>query len=234
MDALSAVRHASGRDGQLSLARSLVAEALGTAFLLIAIVGSGILGERLAAGNAALALLANALATGAALYALIVWLAPLSGAHFNPLVTLVLALRGDIAPHAAGFYVPTQLAGAVAGVAIADAMFDLPLYTLSSHSRSGPSQWLSEFLVTFGLIGMVWTCSRLRPTALAGAVAAYIGGGFWFTATDFANPAVALARALTDTFSGIRPVDVPGFLAAEMLGALTAVLLFRWLVPDTR
>lgn len=234
MDALSALRHVGGRDHQPSLARSLVAEALGTAFLLIAIVGSGILGERLAAGNAALALLANALATGAALYALIVWLAPLSGAHFNPLVRLVLALRGDIAPRAAGFYVPTQLAGAIVGVAIADAMFDMPLYTLSSHSRSGPSQWLSEFLVTFGLIGMVWTCSRLRPTALAGGVAAYIGGGFWFTATDFANPAVALARALTDTFSGIRPVDVPGFLAAEILGALTAVLLFRWLVPDTR
>lgn len=234
MDALSALRHVGGRDHQTSLARSLVAEALGTGFLLIAIVGSGILGERLAAGNAALALLANALATGAALYALIVWLAPLSGAHFNPLVTLVLALRGDIAPRAARFYVPIQLAGAVAGVAIADAMFDMPLYTPSSHSRSGLSQWLSEFLVTFGLIGMVWTCSRLRPTALAGGVAAYIGGGFWFTATDFANPAVALARALTDTFSGIRPVDVPGFVAAEMLGALTAVLLFRWLVPDTR
>nr|WP_164939075.1 aquaporin [Bradyrhizobium guangdongense] len=214
--------------------RSLVAEALGTVFLLIAIVGSGILGERLAAGNVALALLANALATGAALYALIVWLAPLSGAHLNPLVTLVMAIRGDIALRSAGFYVLTQLAGAVAGVAIADAMFDMPLYAFSSHLRSGPSQWLSEFLITFGLIGMVWTCSRLRPSALAGVVAAYIGGGFWFTATDFANPAVALARALTDTFSGIRPMDVPGFLAAELLGALTAVLLFRWLVPNTR
>lgn len=234
MDALSELRHVGKRNDQPSLARSLVAEGLGTAFLLIAIVGSGILGERLAAGNLALALLANALATGAALYALIVWLAPLSGAHFNPLVTLALAFRGDIAPRIACFYLPTQLAGAVAGVAIADAMFDMPLYALSSHPRSGPSQWLSEFLVTFGLIGMVWTCSRLRPAALAGAVATYIGGGFWFTATDFANPAVAMARALTDTFSGIRPVDLPGFLVAEMLGALTAVLLFSWLVPGAR
>ncbi|QAU43087.1 aquaporin family protein [Bradyrhizobium guangdongense] len=228
------MRQVGSRDDNASLPRSLVAEALGTVFLLIAIVGSGILGERLAAGNVALALLANALATGAALYALIVWLAPLSGAHLNPLVTLVMAIRGDIALRSAGFYVLTQLAGAVAGVAIADAMFDMPLYAFSSHLRSGPSQWLSEFLITFGLIGMVWTCSRLRPSALAGVVAAYIGGGFWFTATDFANPAVALARALTDTFSGIRPMDVPGFLAAELLGALTAVLLFRWLVPNTR
>ena len=234
MDAWSELRQVGSRDDNASLPRSLVAEALGTVFLLIAIVGSGILGERLAAGNVALALLANALATGAALYALIVWLAPLSGAHLNPLVTLVMAIRGDIAPRSAGFYVLTQLAGAVAGVAIADAMFDMPLYAFSSHLRSGPSQWLSEFLITFGLIGMVWTCSRLRPSALAGVVAAYIGGGFWFTATDFANPAVALARALTDTFSGIRPMDVPGFLAAELLGALTAVLLFRWLVPNTR
>ncbi|GGI29910.1 aquaporin [Bradyrhizobium guangdongense] len=234
MDAWSELRQVGSRDDNASLPRSLVAEALGTVFLLIAIVGSGILGERLAAGNVALALLANALATGAALYALIVWLAPLSGAHLNPLVTLVMAIRGDIALRSAGFYVLTQLAGAVAGVAIADAMFDMPLYAFSSHLRSGPSQWLSEFLITFGLIGMVWTCSRLRPSALAGVVAAYIGGGFWFTATDFANPAVALARALTDTFSGIRPMDVPGFLAAELLGALTAVLLFRWLVPNTR
>lgn len=234
MDALSELRRAGDRTDRPSLARSLVAEGLGTAYLLIAIVGSGILGERLAAGNVALALLANALSTGAALYALIVWLAPLSGAHFNPLVSLVLAFRGDIAPRVAGFYVSAQLVGAIAGVAIADAMFDMPPYALSSHLRSGPSQWLSEFLVTFGLIGMVWTCSRMRPVALAGAVAAYIGAGFWFTATDFANPAVALARAFTDTFSGIRPIDVPGFLVAEMLGAVAAVALFRWLVPDLR
>ena len=234
MDAVSELRHAGGRNDRPSLARSLVAEGLGTAYLLIAIVGSGILGERLAAGNIALALLANALSTGAALYALIVWLAPLSGAHFNPLISLVLAFRGDIAPRVAGLYVPAQLAGAIAGVAIADAMFDMPLYALSSHLRSGHSQWLSEFLITFGLIGMVWTCSRVRPSALAGAVAAYIGAGFWFTATDFANPAVALARAFTDTFSGIRPIDVPGFLIAEMLGAVAAVALFRWLVPSLR
>ncbi|WP_276576207.1 aquaporin [Bradyrhizobium sp. 199] len=231
---MSELRRGGDRNDSPSLARSLVAEGLGTAYLLVAIVGSGILGERLAAGNVALALLANALSTGAALYALIVWLAPLSGAHFNPLVSLVLAFRGDLAPRDAIFYLPAQLAGAVAGVAIADSMFDLPPYSLSSHLRSGHSQWMSEFLVTFGLIGIVWTCSRLRPSALAGAVAAYIGAGFWFTATDFANPAVALARAFTDTFSGIRPIDVPGFLVAEMLGALAAVLLFRWLVPSLR
>lgn len=234
MDALSELRRVDDRNDNLSLARRLVAEGLGTAYLLIAIVGSGILGEKLAAGNVALALLANVLSTGAALYALIVWLAPLSGAHFNPLVSLVLACRGDIAPRVAAFYVPAQLAGAAAGVAIADAMFDMPPYSLSSHLRSGPSQWLSEFLVTFGLVGMVWTCSRLRPSALAGAVAAYIGAGFWFTATDFANPAVTLARAFTDTFSGIRLIDVPGFLIAETLGALAAVMLFSWLVPNLR
>lgn len=214
-----------------SLLRRLAAEAIGTAFLLIAIVGSGILGERLAAGNTAIALLANSLATGGALYALIVWLAPLSGAHFNPLVTVVFLFRREIESSTGLVYALAQLTGAVVGVALANAMFGMTVFSISTHARSGGAQWLSEFVATFGLIGAVWTCVQTRPAALAGVVAAYIGAGFWFTATDFANPAVAIARALTDTFSGIRPLDVPGFLIAEMAGALAAILLFRWLLP---
>jgi len=215
-----------------ALSRRLAAEALGSGFLLAAVVGSGILGERLAAGNTALALLANALATTAALYALITWLAPLSGAHFNPAVSLALAARGDIAWRIAMAYIPAQITGAVVGVGIANAMFDAPVLALSTHIRSGPSQWLSEFVATFGLIALVRVCARLRPSALPGAVAAYIGGAFWFTATDFANPAVTLARALTDTFAGIRPADVPGFLLAEAAGTLVAVVVSHWLLVD--
>jgi glycerol uptake facilitator-like aquaporin len=216
----------------ISIQRRLTAEALGTGFLLIAVVGSGILGDRLAAGNTAVALLANALATGAALFALIEWLAPLSGAHFNPLVTLAMAVRGDITGRAAAAYVPVQLIGAVIGVGLANAMFDAPVFALSAHARSGASQWLGEFVSTFGLVAVVWTCSRLRPSSVAGVVAAYIGGAFWFTPTDFANPAVTLARALTDTFSGIRPSDVPGFIVAEIAGAAAAVILCRWLLSS--
>jgi glycerol uptake facilitator-like aquaporin len=215
----------------ISLQRRLAAEALGTGFLLIAVVGSGILGERLAAGNTAIALLANALATAAALFALIEWLAPLSGAHFNPLVTLAMAFRGDVSRRAAAAYVPSQMIGAVIGVWVAHAMFDAPIFSLSSHIRSGPGQLLSEFVSTFGLVGAVWTCSLTRPASLPAVVAAYIGGAFWFTATDFANPAVAIARALTDTFAGIRPSDVAGFIVAEVAGAAVAILVFRWLMP---
>jgi glycerol uptake facilitator-like aquaporin len=218
----------------MSLRRRSVAEALGTGFLLIAVVGSGILGERLAAGNMAIALLANALATGAALFALIEWLAPVSGAHFNPLVTLAMAFRGDITGAAATAYVPAQLIGAVIGVGVANAMFDAQVFSLSDHARHGPSQLLSEFVSTFGLVGAVWTCSWMRPSSVAGVVAAYIGGAFWFTATDFANPAVTLARALTDTFAGIRPADVPGFIVAELAGTVAAVIVFRWLLPKKR
>jgi glycerol uptake facilitator-like aquaporin len=223
---------ACGRTQLVSLSRRLVAEALGTGFLLVAVVGSGILGERLAAGNTAIALLANALATGAALFALIEWFAPLSGGHFNPLITLAMAVRGDISTRVAAAYMPVQIAGAVLGVAVAHLMFDAPVFSLSTHVRSGPSQLFSEFVSTFGLVGVVWTCSLTRPSSVAGAVAAYIGGAFWFTATDFANPAVTVARALTDTFSGIRPSDVAGFLAAESAGALAAIAVFRWLLPD--
>jgi glycerol uptake facilitator-like aquaporin len=214
-----------------TLSRRLAAEALGTGFLLIAVVGSGILGERLSGGSVGLALLVNALATAAALFALIEWLTPLSGAHFNPLVSLAMAVRGDMAAFAAAAYVAAQIAGAVAGVAIANLMFDAPVFSLSAHARTGASQWLGEVVSTFGLLGAVLTCSRLRPSSVAGVVAAYVGGAFWFTPTDFANPAVTLARALTDTFAGIRPSDVPGFIVAEIAGAGAAIVLFRWLLP---
>ncbi len=217
-----------------ALPRSLVAEALGTGFLLIAVVGSGILGERLAAGNVAVALLANALATATALFALIQWLAPVSGAHFNPLVTLAMAWRGDIAGRTAAAYLPAQIIGALAGVALANLMFDAPVFAVSTHARHGLPRLVGEFVSTFGLLGVVWTCSRTRPSSVAGVVAAFVGGAFWFTPTDFANSAVTIARALTDTFSGIRPADVPDFLVAEVAGALSAVILFGWLLPETR
>jgi len=215
----------------ISLARRLAAEALGTGFLLIAVVGSGIFGERLAGGNLALVLLVNALATAAALFALIEWLAPLSGAHFNPLVSFAMAFRGDIAGRVAAAYMPAQIIGAVVGVGIANLMFDAPAFAFSTHVRSSASQWLGEFVATFGLLGAVWICSLLRPSSVAGVVAAYIGAAFWFTPTDFANPAVTLARAFTDSFSGIRPSDVPGFIIAEIAGAGAAIMTFRWLLP---
>ncbi len=218
----------------ITLGRRVTAESNGTAFLLIAVVGSGIMGERLAAGNIAVALLANSLATAAALYVLIEWFGPISGAHFNPLVTLAMAVRGDVAWRAVPAYVLGQIIGGTAGVAIANLMFELPVFAWSQHTRSGAGQWLGEFVATFGLIGLIWTCSRLKPSAVAGTVAAYIGGAYWFTAsTSFANPAVTLARAMTDTFAGIRPSDVPGFLVAQLTGAIIAVAVFRWLQPET-
>ena len=218
----------------IPLARRITAETIGTAFLLIAVVGSGIMGERLAGGNVAVALLANSLATAAALYVLIEWFGPISGAHFNPLVTAAMAVRGDIAVSAVFPYVLGQLTGAVSGVAIANLMFELPVFAWSQHARSGTGQWLGEFIATFGLVGLIWTCSRIKPSAVAGTVAAYIGGAYWFTAsTSFANPAVTIARAMSDTFAGIRPSDVPGFLFAQLVGAVIAVALFRWLQPES-
>ncbi|MGP4104795.1 aquaporin [Nonomuraea sp. KM90] len=219
---------------QASLRQRLAAEALGTGLLLIAIVGSGILGERLAAGNTAVALLANALATGAALFALIEWLGPLSGAHFNPLVTLAMAFRGDIRAGVAAMYALVQLLGGVVGVGVADAMFAVPVFSLATHERSSAAEVLGEFVATFGLVGIVWVCSRTRAAALPSVVSAYIVGVFWFTPTGFANPAVTLARAFTDTFTGIRPLDVPGFLIGEAAGAAAAVILFSWLLPGKR
>jgi glycerol uptake facilitator-like aquaporin len=216
----------------MSLGRRVTAEAVGTAFLLAAVVGSGIMGERLAAGNVGLALLANTLATGAVLVALLLALGPISGAHLNPAVSLAVAAERGLGWREARSYVAAQLVGAVIGVAIADVMFAEPVFSLSRHARPGGAQMLSEFVATFGLLAVVWGCSRLRASAVPLAVGAYITAAYWFTAsTSFANPAVTLARSLTDTFAGIRPLDVPGFVAAQLAGAGAATALFHWLVP---
>lgn len=212
--------------------RAYVAEGLGTAFLLAVVVGSGIMAERLAGGNVALALLANALATGAGLVALILVFGPASGAHFNPVVTLSEAWQGNLAWQAALPYMLAQILGAVAGVAAAHGMFDLPVYVASEHVRTGAAQWWSEFVATFGLIAVIIACSRNRPAVTPFAVAAYITSAYWFTAsTSFANPAVTLARSATNTFAGIRPVDAPGFIVAQLLGAAAATVLLCWLYP---
>lgn len=214
-------------------ARRLTAEALGSAMLLAVVVGSGIMAERLAGGNVALALLANALATGAGLVALILMFGPVSGAHFNPAVTLSASLQGELAAREALAYIAVQIAGAFAGVMAAHLMFDAPLLFASTHVRTGASQWWSEFVATFGLIGVIIGCTRSRPGVTPFAVAAYITSAYWFTAsTSFANPAVTLARAATDTFAGIRPQDAPGFIVAQLAGALAATLLFGWLYPQ--
>jgi glycerol uptake facilitator-like aquaporin len=216
-----------------SLPRSLAAEFIGTAFLLAAVVGSGIMADRLAGGNVALALLANAMATGAALVALILTFGPISGAHFNPAVTLADALdRGLTWAHALQ-YVAAQILGAVTGTITAHLMFGLPAISISHRVRSGCPQFLSEFIATFGLLSVIWGCSRLRSTVVPFAVGAYITAAYWFTAsTSFANPAVTIARSLSDTFAGIRPVDAPPFILAQLSGALAATLLFRWLAPN--
>ena len=200
--------------------------------LLTAVVGSGIMGERLAGGNTAIALLANTLATGAALVALILTFGPVSGAHFNPAVTIADAAQGGLAWKDVAGYVAAQVTGAVLGVWVAHAMFAEPILMVSTHARSGLSQVFSEFVATFGLLAVIWGCSRRRATTVPFAVAAYITAAYWFTAsTSFANPAVTLARGLTDTFAGIRPADIPGFIAGQFAGAAAATLLFRWLVP---
>lgn len=216
-----------------SLAQRSVAEGVATAFLLAAVVGSGIMGERLSGGSVGLALLANTLATGAALVALILAFGPYSGAHLNPAVSLVAVASGDLTWREARHYLAAQFVGAVCGVAIADAMFELPILSLSRHARAGAAQLLSEFVATFGLLAVIWGASRLRSVAIvAVAVGAYITAAYWFTAsTSFANPAVTLARSLTDTFAGIRPADVPGFVVAQLCGAAAAWALCRWLAP---
>lgn len=219
----------------MSLARRLGAEAVGTSLLLATVVGSGIMAEQLSGGNAAIALLANTLATGAALVALILTFGPISGAHFNPAVTLADAIEGGIPWPETPAYILAQVAGAILGTISAHLMFRLPLLSLSRHIRSGPSQVFSEFVATFGLMCVIWGCSRLRSSAVAFAVGSYITAAYWFTAsTSFANPAVTLARSLTDTFSGIRPADVPWFILAQLAGALAATFLFRWLVPGLK
>jgi thioredoxin type arsenate reductase len=214
----------------MDLFRRLTAEGAGTALLLAAVVGSGIMAERLAGGNAALALLANAIATGATLVALILALGPTSGGHFNPVVTLTEALQGTAGWRHVPGYLGAQFAGAIAGVLAAHAMFGEPLLQVSSHDRSGSAQLLSEFVATFGLLTIIWGCAKRRAEAVAVAVGLYIVGAYWFTAsTSFANPAVTAARVLTDTFAGIRPVDAPGFVAAQLAGALAAAVWLPWL-----
>ena len=214
----------------VTLGRRVAGEVVGSAFLVAAVVGSGIMGERLAGGNAALALLANALATGGALVALILAFGPISGAHFNPVVTLAEASRGALPWREAPAYVAGQALGALAGVAVANAMFELPLFFASRRARTGGAQWLSEVVATFGLLLVIRGCARARPAAVPFAVAAYITAAYWFTAsTSFANPAVTLARSATDSFAGIRPADVPAFVAAQAVGGAGATLLFGWL-----
>lgn len=216
-----------------NLARCAVAEGLGTAFLLAAVVGSGIMAERLSGGNAAVALLANTIATGAALVALILTFGPISGAQFNPAVTISDLIQGGISARDAAAYILAQVVGAFAGVAAANVMFELPVFFASQKVRTGGAQWFSEFVATFGLLAVIWGCVRLRSAVIVPfAVAAYITAAYWFTAsTSFANPAVTLARSMSDSFAGIRPIDAPGFIVAQFFGAISATLLFRWLVP---
>lgn len=212
------------------LSRKLVAEALGTALLLAAVVGSGIMGDRLAAGSVAIALLANTIATGAALVALILSFGPISGAHFNAAVTLSMAARGALPRAHVVPYLAAQLAGAFAGVAAAHLMFGEPVFAASEHVRAGSAQVFSEFVATFTLLTVIWNVARSRPSALPFAVGGTITAAYWFTAsTSFANPTVAIARAATSTFAGIRPVDVPAFIAGELLGAAAATALAAWL-----
>lgn len=214
--------------------RKVVAELVGTAFLLAVVVGSGIMGERLAGGNVAIALLANTLATGAGLVALILTFGPISGAHFNPVVTLSDAWTGGTAWRAVPVYVAAQTAGAIAGVAIAHGMFGEPVFAASQHVRAGGAQVFSELVATFGLLSVIWGVSRKNASFTPFAVGAYITAAYWFTAsTSFANPAVTLARCLTPTFAGIRPADVPAFVVAQVVGALSATALFQFLTPPS-
>jgi glycerol uptake facilitator-like aquaporin len=216
-----------------TLSRRAVAEFLGTAFLVAAVVGSGIMGERLAAGNVAVALLANTIATGAALVALILTFGPISGAHLNPVVTLADAWEGGIPWAETLQYLLAQILGGISGAIVVHLMFGFPIVSLSEHARSGPAQWFSEFVATFGLLSVIWGCSRTRSSAVPFAVGAYITAAYWFTAsTSFANPAVTIARCLSNTFAGIRPVDVPSFLIAQLIGGFAATIVFRWLVPN--
>jgi glycerol uptake facilitator-like aquaporin len=215
-----------------TLARRFLAEALGTAFLLAVVIGSGIMGARLSGGNVAIALLANSLATGAGIVALILTFGPISGAHFNPAVTLADASQGGLPWRDVPWYLLAQIAGAFAGAATAHVMFDEPVFSASVHVRSGGAQLVSEFVATFGLLATIWGCARSRHTVVPFAVGSYIAAAYWFTSsTSFANPAVTLARAASNTFAGIRPADAPSFIVAQMLGAAAATATFAWLLP---
>ena len=213
-------------------AQRVAAEFLGTLFLVAAVVGSGIMGERLSNGNVAIALLANTIATGAALIALILTFGPISGAHFNPAVTLCDAIERGISWAEVPAYVTAQCLGGITGALAAHLMFGLKWFSFSTHVRSGSAQVFSEFVATFGLLSVIWGCSRSRSAAVPVAVGCYITAAYWFTAsTSFANPAVTLARSVSNTFAGIRPGDAPLFIVAQFAGAISATLLFRWLVP---
>ena len=216
----------------VDLRRRAVAEGIGTALLLATVIGSGIMGEKLAGGNVAITLLANTIATGAGLVALILTFGSISGAHFNPAVTLADASQGGLPWREVPVYLVAQVLGAFVGVAVAHLMFVKPVFFASTHDRSGAAQLVSEFVATFGLLSVIWGCARRRTGAVPFAVGAYITAAYWFTSsTSFANPAVTIARAASDTFAGIRPMDVPGFVMAQLLGAGAATATFRWLVP---
>ena len=215
--------------------RALCAELIGTMLLLLAVIGSGIMAERLCGGNVGLALLANTIATGGALVALSLTFGPISGAHFNPAITLVDAWQGGVAWRSVAPYCSAQIVGALMGTALANGMFGLPLFFPSRHARAGMPMLISEFVATFGLLAVIWGCVRARPNYTPFAVAAYIVGAYWFTpSTSFANPAVTIARSLTDTFAGIRPLDAPGFVVAQLLGACAATAVFAFLSPITK
>jgi glycerol uptake facilitator-like aquaporin len=213
--------------------RAIVAEGAGSALLLIGVVGSGIMGERLADGNVAIALLANSLATGAALVVIILTFGPVSGAHLNPAVTLAAASQGGLPTRSVLPYIASQLTGGIVGTVIGNLMFGEPAIAWSQHARNGPGQLLGEFVATFGLLAVIWGTSRTRAAVVPFAVGAYITSAYWFTSsTSFANPAVTIARCLTDTFAGIRPGDAPAFIVMQFAGAAAATVLFRWLLPD--
>lgn len=215
--------------------RAVVAEFVGSALLVLAVVGSGIMAQRLCGGNVGLALLANTIATGGALIALLLALGPISGAHLNPAVTIVDAWRHGISWRLVAPYIAAQIAGALVGTALANGMFGLPVFSASHHDRSGGALVVSEFVATFGLLVTIWGCARSRPGITPFAVAAYIVGAYWFTpSTSFANPAVTIARTLSDTFAGIRPIDAPLFIIAQLLGALAATALFAFLLPISK
>jgi glycerol uptake facilitator-like aquaporin len=214
-------------------AQRFVAEALGTGLLLATVIGSGIMGERLAGGNVALALLGNTLATGAMLAVLITMFGPISGAHFNPAVTAVFAIRGEVAPRDVAGYLTAQIAGGILGVLVAHGMFEESILQISTKVRAGPAQWLSEAVAAFGLVLTILLTLRANPAAVATSVGLFITAAYWFTAsTSFANPAVTVARALSDTFAGIRPADVVPFIVAQLLGAMAAAFVSRWLVAS--
>ena len=220
---------------QIDIARRLVAEGLGTALLVAAVIGSGIMAAKLAGGNTAIALLCNTLATGAILVVIITILAPISGAHFNPAVSLVMAIGGKLDRGEAAAYMVVQIIGGCLGALFAHLMFGLDPFQLSTTARTGLPQWFAEFVATFGLVVTILGCVRFRPDAVAFAVGLYITSAYWFTAsTSFANPAVTIARSLSDTFAGIAPSDVPSFMIAQILGALVAAALTGWLFAQER